>query len=71
MDKTIADAMKRQLLITQYLKLSNTATLVETADFVDTLTNEERITVRTYLEDIGSKKLLRNLYYNYRTQEWV
>ena len=41
-------------------------------DYVDTLENTERVTLREELKKLGSKyHLLRSLYYNYDTQQWI
>lgn len=44
----------------------------ELLDTINTLSNEERIELREYLESIGDRRhLARNLHYNYETQEWI
>ena len=41
-------------------------------DFVQTLSNEERIILREELEKTSYKdKMVRPLFYNYSTQEWI
>ena len=39
-------------------------------DFIDTLTDAERIEVRTHLE-ANKINAPRSLYYNYKTQNWI
>jgi hypothetical protein len=41
------------------------------ADFVDTLSHEERKELVKRLEATGCRKLLRNLFYDYKKQEWI
>lgn len=46
--------------------------LMEFYDYINTLTDEQRILVRETLEEISpSTPLPRNLYYNYKTQRWI
>ncbi len=40
-------------------------------DYIDTLTNEQRKQLRDELLKDGYKHLPRNLFYNYKTQEWI
>ena len=45
---------------------------LEFIDYVDTLTNDERIKLREELKAQNDKRYLaRNLHYNYNTQEWI
>ena len=44
----------------------------EFIDYVDTLTDAQRVKLRKELETQGNKRyLLRSLYYNYETQNWI
>lgn len=41
------------------------------SDAVDSLSHKERVQLRAALVDAGETRLLRNLYYDYKTQTWI
>lgn len=57
--------------LVKYLELAQNGTVHQVADFVDTLTDQERIELRTALELAQNAGLARNLYYNYNSQKWI
>ena len=45
---------------------------MELINKIDKMSNKERVIFREKLKKEGNKNyLLRNLYYNYETQEWI
>lgn len=55
----------------QYMKLAETIDAGQLADLVETLTHAERVQLRAELEAAGCTKLIRSLYYDYKTQTWI
>ena len=52
--------------------MTKTMTDNELSDYVDTLSNSKRIELRDELKASSDKRyLLRSLWYNYGTQEWI
>lgn len=41
------------------------------SDAIDRMEHHERIALRQALEQSGCKKLIKNLYYDYKAQVWI
>ena len=56
----------------EYVTMINNESLInELSDIIDDMTNERKIILRETLASIGFKKIMKNLYYNYKTQAWI
>lgn len=55
----------------QYLALINDNQMTLAEDFVEAMTNDQKIAVRRELESIGERRILRNLTYDYQNQQWL
>ena len=41
------------------------------SDAIDLMSDQDRKELRSQLQSIGEKRILRNLTYNYQTQKWI
>lgn len=64
---------KEQALCNVYFALVCSDAEHALIDLVNTMSHEERINCRTYLEmcDVCSPKLVQNLFYDYKSQVWI
>jgi len=53
------------------LAIKTEENLESAIDHINSLNNSERLLLREYCENNGAVKLPRNLYYNYKTQQWI
>lgn len=61
---------------TKYIELINKSKgldniFYELSDAIDSMSDQERIVLRSQLESLGEKRIVRNLTYNYQTQKWI
>lgn len=57
-------------MLNEYIKLLK-QNKSKAAAYVETLNKLDRIKLREQLVKQGCKQLMRNLYYDYKTQQWI